>query len=313
MIHRPAPVTPRFTSAAFGTWLGWALLASLAAALATGLMGVLAVGLGSGYYLAGFDERPDHPLHQALRPGGYIGVALGVTGTSLMLAMQLYTVRKWLPPTGWIGSPGWWLRFHILCGLAGPVAIVLHGGLYLPSGLVAIGFWCMVLVSASGTFGRYVYGYFPRSAAGVEIGMRAAAERISDLRVELVELTGGVDADRIGEAVTLARDLDHEAQGVLDLAALDLEVRRRARRIRHLLAGLDLDPAVRRTAADTLVAQLKLKRGIETWQVTQRLFRYWHLFHEPLAKAMYLIAAWHVLEAIVFGGALETLLHWGAK
>lgn len=289
---------------------GWAILWALAAALVAFAGWVFALGMSSRYYLLPFEARPDHPLHEVLRPGGTVGVLLATVGTGLMLAMQLYTVRKLLPARTPVGSPAWWLRFHILCGLMGPALIVLHGGLYLPSGLVAVAFWCMLLVSASGAFGRYVYGWFPRSAAGTEMTMRSAAARISELRVELVELTGGTCADTIGEAVTLAHDLDHDVRGIPALITLDLEVRRRVRRIRHLLANGGLPAEVRDSAGRALVAQLKLKRGIQAWQVSQRLFKYWHLFHEPLAKAMYLIVAWHVFAALTFGGALETLLQW---
>jgi hypothetical protein len=291
--------------------LGWALLAALAAALVALAGAVLAAGLSSGYYLTPYDARPDHPLHPVLRPGGTVGVLLGTTGTALMVAMHTYSLRKLLP-SSWssIGSPAWWLRFHILCGLAGPALIVLHGGLYLPSGLIAVAFWCMLLVSASGVFGRYVYGYFPRTAAGTEMSRRAVAARISDLREALVAQTGTAEADRIGAAVTLARGLHTDVRGLGGLVALDLEVRRRARRIRRLLAGAGLPRDAERGAAATLVAQLHLARSAQAWQATQRLFKYWHLLHEPLAQAMYLIVAWHVFTAFFFGGALETLLQW---
>lgn len=291
-------------------WLGHGLLALLAISLVVVAGSAAWVGFSSGYYLLPYDARPDHALHALLRPGGHLGLLLGTIGTGLMVAMQLYTVRKWLPLWLPIGSPAWWMRFHILCGLMGPVYIVLHGGFFLPSGLVAVAFWCMLAVGASGTFGRYVYGYFPRSAAGTAMTLGAAAERIRELRGELVALTGGADAAHVSEAVSLASDLELEPHTVWDLVVLDLEVRRRIRGVRRALAGSTLPPDVRDAAVADLVDQLRLRRGMETWQVTRQLFRYWHLFHEPLAQAMYLIVGWHVLVAFLFGGALSTLLWW---
>lgn len=292
-----------------GAAFGWLLLGALATVLVALAAGSLATGLGSGYYLLPFEARPDHPYHDLLRPGGRLGVLLGVVGTGLMLAMLSYTVRKWLP-LGFPGSPAWWLRFHMLCGVMGPTLIVLHGGLYLPSGIVAVAFWCMVAVALSGVFGRYVYGHFPRTAAGLEMTASGAKASLADLRAELVAMTAGADAERLGAAVTLASDLDREVLSVFGLAGLDLEVRRRARRVRSLLAGAPLPPDVRSRATTALLGQLRMRRNLAGWQVSRRLFRYWHLFHEPLAKAMYLIVAWHVFNAVIFGGALLTLLSW---
>lgn len=291
------------------TWFGHALIVAFAGSLAVFAVRVLVLGWASGYYALSFDARPDHPLHDILRPGGSTGVLLGFVGTALMVAMQLYTVRKWLPLRLPLGSPAWWLRFHITCGLFGPLLIVLHLGFYWPSGLVAVAFWCMLLVSASGAFGRYVYGHFPRGAAGNEMSLRAASAWIKELKTELVALTEQVDADRIGQAVRLAGDLE-PVRGIPGLVALDLEVRRRSRKIRTLLADAGLPAESAADAHATLRDALRLQQGLSAYQVSQRLFRYWHLFHEPLARAMYLIAAWHIFSAIAFGGALETLSHW---
>ena len=52
--------------------LGWLFLGVFAAALVAFAAGVLATGLGSGYYLLPFEARPDHPYHASLRPGGTV-------------------------------------------------------------------------------------------------------------------------------------------------------------------------------------------------------------------------------------------------
>ena len=87
-------------------------------------------------------------------------------------------------------------------------------------------------------------------------------------------------------------------------------VRRRARRIRSLLSRTTLDRAARRRVERDLVGQLRLARSLAAWEAAGRLFRWWHLFHLPLAKAMYAIALLHVVTAIVFGGALAGLWAW---
>lgn len=262
---------------------------------------------GSGYYGAPHMLRLENPLHSALRPGGPIGLVFGLLGTTLMVGMLVYSIRKALLKVQWLGPMPLWLAFHITCGVFGPLLIILHAGLAMPTGLIAVGFWSMIIVALSGIFGRYVYGHFPKSASGKSSGLREARETLTDLRAELVELTPGPAGVQVGEAVLLARDLDVEARSLVGLVRLDLEVRRRARRIRRVLNSASLAPTIRRTATETLMSQLKLKRSVETYEVAARWLRLWHLFHLPLAQAMYLIVALHVAEAFIFGGAFKTL------
>jgi hypothetical protein len=49
--------------------------------------------------------------------------------------------------------------------------------------------------------------------------------------------------------------------------------------------------------------QDRLLRQIVLLEPFQRLFRYWHVFHLPLATVMFLILAVHVTVAILFGYA----------
>ncbi|MEZ4237546.1 MAG: hypothetical protein R3F59_15650 [Myxococcota bacterium] len=75
-----------------------------------------------------------------------------------------------------------------------------------------------------------------------------------------------------------------------------------------LLRRAGLDPEVRREAQRTLVTELGIRRAIGGFEVARRLFRFWSLLHQPLAAGMYCIAVLHVLNAILFGGAVPTLL-----
>ena len=97
----------------------------------------------------------------------------------------------------------------------------------------------------------------------------------------------------------------------MELVRLDRELRRRARRIYALLEEAGIEGDALRDSHGALREQLRLTLRLEALSLSQRLFRYWHLFHLPLAKAMYLIIALHVASAIVFGGALGRLSELG--
>jgi hypothetical protein len=87
----------------------------------------------------------------------------------------------------------------------------------------------------------------------------------------------------------------------------DAALRWRALRIRALLWQSGLGWSAQRSVARELRAQLRLKRNLEVAQVARRLFRYWHIFHAPLAQGMYIVVLAHVLQAILLGGSLIAL------
>ena len=153
-----------------------------------------------------------------------------------MLAMLTYSIRKKFTRVTWLGPLPVWLRFHIICGVMGPILILLHIGLVIPTGMAAIGFWCMVLVALSGLFGRYVYGHFPRTTAGIEMDLAKAQETLVDLRAQLVADTSGGSAEPISEAVKLARDIDMKVENIFHLVALNFELKTRKRKINRLLS-----------------------------------------------------------------------------
>jgi hypothetical protein len=293
-----------------GERLGNVLVITLASALTLPLIATLV--MGGGYYATPTADRELHELHKLLAPGAGGGVALGLLGTSLMVAMLSYSVRKRFPNLHMLGPMPVWLRFHVVCGITGPLFILLHVGLKMPEGLIAVGFWCMVLVALSGVFGRYVYGFLPRVADGRAIAWGEAMAALADMRAQLVAATPGAGSAAIGEAVALARDLDVSAVRMVDLFRLDREIQHRRTRIRALIATSNLAPDRRSSVTEALDEQLKLKRSVEAANVASRMFRYWHLFHRPLAAAMYVIVALHVTFAILFGGSLQHLAAlWG--
>lgn len=283
--------------------LGSMITALFAGAIAVILSGTLWVG--RDYYTLGREARIGHELDPLLAAGGSMGVFLGLLGTLLMVIMLLYSIRKALPRVRLLGSPAGWLRFHIICGIGGPLAIVLHAGLVWPKGLVAVAFWCMVAVALSGVFGRYVYALLPRATGGQALAFDEAQAALADLRGALVASTAGLDTGRFSMALSAVQDFEVPVRTVPDLFRLNADLKRRKKVVDGVVS--ELPDEVRGEARGALHGQLKLKRGLESRRVAGRLFRYWHLFHRPLAGAMYVIVAAHVLSAVLFGGSLAKL------
>jgi hypothetical protein len=297
-----SPTPPRVSVTGI---LGWVFLTTSTAALV--LVAAAVTLVGTPYWLTSPLERPDHPLHATFAPGALLGILLGIIGTGLMVVLLMYSVHKWIPFLHGMGSSQFWMRFHLLAGIVGPLYIVLHGGLKLPSGFIGIGFWCMVFVAISGFFGRYLFGYFPAAAQGLRDDLRVEVARLDETRAQLVTATRDGDGAAIGRAVTLGRDLRFEPRGLSELVVLDADVRRRADLIRALLHRANLPRRVRSAAETTLLAQLVARRNLAGFDVARRILRYWSLFHQPLAFAMYAISAIHILNALLFGRVLSVL------
>jgi len=258
---------------------------------------------GRDYYSLPLIERPHHPLHWELKPGGEVAQLYGIAGLSAMVLMLSYSVRKRLPLLRRAGRVGTWLDVHIYFGIAGPLLIVLHSA-FKVGGLIAIAFWSMVAVATSGIVGRFLYAQIPRTAAGDQLTLdeaqRLDAELTGRLRAEFgfsdAELAR-LDAEEAGE------DAPHSLAG--ELAGLmlgPLAARRRFARFRRSSPPL---PRGLATRLGRLVRHREmLRRRLRVWRRLHELFHYWHVFHKPFAVLMYLFASIHVGVAWATGYVL---------
>ena len=261
---------------------------------------------GSSYYLTPLAERAHHPGYWDWKPGGQVGHALGVAGSALMILMLGYSLRKRVGAFRRLGPMSHWLDVHMLFGLAGPLFVVLHSS-FKVQGLVALSFWSMIVVAASGVFGRYLYLQIPRTRAGEEMNL-AALERVDAALNERLR-----HEFRLGDSV-LAR-LEELATGPPVKGGLTRTLVRivsddvtRAGKIRAFARACRGVPvSVRREFERVLREKAKARRRILLWSRLHDLFHYWHVAHKPFAIVMYLFMVVHVAVALWTGYA------WGAR
>src|SRR5690606_32152276 len=201
---------------------------------------------GLDYYLLPLPERAYAEGHDVFAPTGVVGWTLGVAGTLFMLVgVAAYAVRKrWLRLSG-LGRLRSWLRFHIFLCTLGPFLILLHSS-FKVGGLISIAFWSMVLVVASGVFGRYVYARIPKTIHGQFRSLQSIRERRAELAERMRE--AGITLPEI--APVAAGDV-RAARGLLAalLLAFRYDLRRRSqrKRIRRYLEMHGVDPGLRET------------------------------------------------------------------
>jgi hypothetical protein len=260
------------------------------------------LGIGLEYYLLPLDQRPFSALYDRFRPAGTFGLRYGIIGTSLITAgVFLYSMRKRLRLLARAGKLKYWLEFHIFVCTVGPFLVLLHTS-FKVGGLVSIAFWSMTVVALSGVFGRYVYVRIPKTVHGQFANLGQIQQQRESLLTSL--------ADRLGPRFQQVEQLLSAARRaptkgfISSIAAairFDFTRRRTLRRVRKILSATAVPANARHAVVELVEEQLQIEQQIALLSPFQRLFRYWHLFHLPLAIVMFAIVAVHVVIATMFG------------
>jgi len=254
---------------------------------------------GASFYLTPLRERAHHEGYWTFKAGGHVGHTLGIVGSSMLVLMLLYSLRKRVPLLRRAGMLSRWLDFHIFLGVVGPLLVVLHSS-FKVQGLVALSFWSMIIVATSGVLGRYLYLQIPRTRAGEELALADIEKQDRELTEELRARFGLTDVQmraldgmvavpaRTGVLAGLARILFGDLR-------LRSELRRFARGVRSVPAPVfrEFERVVRQKAL--------VRRRIVLWDRLHELFHYWHVLHKPFAVVMYIFMIVHVAVAIVTG------------
>jgi uncharacterized protein YjeT (DUF2065 family) len=255
---------------------------------------------GYGYYLAPLHERAYMPAHTDFRPSGLIGQGLGIIGSLMMIVgVSSYMIRKRSAALQRFGKLRNWLTFHIFLCTLGPFLVLLHTTFKFGN-VASISFWSMVVVVASGIFGRYVYVHIPKTTNGqfysandIIRAQAALGQRLGEMtglgQPEIARLLAGMPvATNIPAALAQTMRFQWNKRGLKDQF-----------RERLMERGVQADQIVE--ALPLLVSQVELQLRRETLGPFVRAFGYWHVLHIPLALVMLAAFLIHIAVAIAFG------------
>jgi len=241
---------------------------------------------GSSYYATSLEERFYHNDYDLLKPNGLLGHGIGILGSLMMIiGVSIYMLRKRLRLMARWGQIRHWLEFHIFLCVLGPLLVLFHTSFKI-GGLVAVSFWSMVAVVASGVAGRFIYIRIPRTIEGREMSLGEIRNMKRDLNEALASMRG-LDKESLGEIVA-ATEEHYRSRSGIRLTRRTLKKNRVSRSDRSRVMKL-----VRR--------EISLNRRIDRLQLMQNLFKYWHVAHLPFALIMLVIMLVHVGTSIVFG------------
>jgi hypothetical protein len=262
-------------------------------------------GYGWSYYTTAEDERPFHPLYNELKPTGYVGHGLGIVGTALIVfGVVMYSGRKRLRLLHEVGKIKYYLEVHIFLCLLGP-GLVLYHTTFKFGGLVAVSFWSMMAVVASGVLGRYFYVQLPKGIQGNELSEGELAKEHAGLGEEL-KTQYGLSEDIIQKIDKLAQPPKSvTAMSLLETLNFfiinDLTRRSKLQSVFSALETKALPQDVLARLNQVARHRMMLTRRIAFLQKFRQLFYYWHVIHLPFALVMFVILCIHVGVAVAFG------------
>jgi len=268
-------------------------------------IGVAGSALISGmeYYLPPLDARAYSELAPLFAPTGLVGQGMGVIGTALLtLGVVGYSARKRVRFLARAGALKHWLQVHIFLCTLGPFLVLLHTSFKF-GGIVSIAFWSMAVVVLSGVFGRYVYVRIPKTINGRFLSLQAVSQQVSELTHRIAGQTG-IPLDELERMLVPAGASAGVGTlgGALGLAFReDLRQRKAVRDLRKFLHGRQVPRSLQGPVLALAEEQRRLRQQALVLHPFQRLFRYWHVVHLPLAIVMFVILGVHVTVAVLFG------------
>lgn len=245
-----------------------------------------------------------------LTPKNGLGYWLGIYGSTAMLLLLLYSLRKRTRALRFLGSIPVWFRVHMLLGIAGPVLILYHSNFSLGSLNSNVALFAMIVVALSGVVGRYLYGK-------IHMGLYGRKAEMKDILAEAELLRQSLDhglqaANFIAEELNsfTKRTTEKLPTGLISSLWFGgvLAVRTRLARnrmlaeARHLIRkegkerGWSFRERHSRFVRIRNIVRAYFEAVVKAAELTffERLFSLWHVFHLPLFFLMLFAGVVHV-------------------
>ncbi len=250
------------------------------------------------------------PTERYLTPRHGIGYWLGIFGGSIMLLLLIYPMRKRMPALAAIGSVRFWFRTHMVMGVVGPLAILYHANFSLGATNSNVALFCMLIVSSSGLFGRYLYARIHHGLYGRRATLRELAADAENLRKHSGALS--VLPGLLDEVERAERHIAEPASLVVRPFLAAIRQGREARRINRLIRNAVAMAATRstvlhqqrarftRAASEYVASRLTAARRVAEFEASETLFAAWHVLHIPLFVMLVIVGVVHVIAVHVY-------------
>jgi len=259
----------------------------------------------------GWVDRDDN----GLTPVSGTGYWLGIVGSSLMLLLLLYPLRKRMRSLRAIGSVTFWFNTHMILGVLGPVLIMWHANFKLGSINCSVALITMLVVAISGVVGRFLHRKINISLYGRKAQAREVLADADELR-GFLGADGPVADGMVAQLNAFAQVASSGTRGVLAAVIMlplihsrgALVRMRLIARARHVIAvegkRRNRPRQVQRQqlagVTDFVTAHIGAAMRAAAFAMYERLFRLWHVFHLPLFVLLVIVAIVHVYASHFF-------------
>lgn len=238
------------------------------------------------------------------------GYWLGVAGGSALLFVFAYPLRKRVGFMRRWGAAKPWFVLHMICGICGPLIVLVHSGFHVGSINAAVAMTCMLVVAASGIAGRFIYVRIHHGLSGAHwtLGELNALIGSSDEQLHSrLAFAPGVERRLHAFREQVERreaTLAGRAVAFVLAAARARRVRRACRReltialkARAAAVGWSADQLRRAFAKSARLVDdyLDAVRRAAQLATYERIFSWWHVLHLPLVWLLVLSAIVHVV------------------
>jgi hypothetical protein len=244
------------------------------------------------------------------KPNDDLSYWIAVAGGSMMLALFVYPLRKYVRFMQGLGHVKWWFWFHLFLGIAGPWLILVHSSFHIGSLNAGVALYSMIIVVVSGVVGRFIYVRINRGLNGQRMSLNDLREQAgwveNDARSKL-SFAPDVKARLLAfELRELRADpgwLAHLRQVTLLPLQQSFAYQRCAsqlrRRLRELAAEQQWSESElrrRRRRSLRLVSRyLDAVVRVAQYSAYERMFALWHLAHLPFVYLLIISAVVHVV------------------
>jgi hypothetical protein len=248
-------------------------------------------------------------------PGHGLGYWLGIVGTSMMLLLLLYPLRKRTRVLRFLGSTTHWYRTHIIFGLLGPMLVLYHSNFHLGSFNSQFALYSMLLVAVSGIIGQHLYAPIHRELHGRKTTLdelhgdlaeslkssHGLAALLPNLISKLQALSAEVQGDTITGSLGTGTSLLWTVRRYVVWISL-LRTAHRELRVRAVLSPTVAQEFRRLKKASSVFVRdnVRLMGRVAQFTLYEKFFSLWHVLHLPLFYLMVVSALVHVLAVHMY-------------
>lgn len=283
---------------------GSSLLKVLGAALLIAIAALAWMLAFDSYYDLPPARRLSADAHDLLRPGGGMGLALGVIGACLIAINLAYLPRRAQSIPFTYGSLQKWMSAHVLSGILALITIIAHSAMQPKHTVGGHALAALAFLVATGAVGRYFYSFVPHAANGREL-------QLDEVRARLASLTAEWDREKSAFAERVRREIDRLVQSGQWKAGFFQRVLLLVtgeRRLARALRQIERDAAAEGLADDQIAELLLLARRAHRealvaahFEDLRGLIASWRYFHRWVALLMVALVVIHIVTALQYG------------